>query len=124
AFGTRDKQNNPAWDGQVPMDKDLYAEQVTAIRKRGGDVIVSFGGEDGSELALVERDPEQLAAKYQSVIDRYHFTWLDFDIEGKALHNTAANERRNAAIEKLQTKNPALFVTFTLPVDPDGIPND
>jgi hypothetical protein len=124
AFVIADKQHKPAWDGRVPMERDLYAEQVTAIRKRGGDVIVSFGGEAGSELALVETDAAQLAAMYQSVIDRYQFTWLDFDIEGKALHNMPANERRNAAIAQLQAKNPALLVTFTLPVDPEGIPVD
>ena len=44
AFIIADKQNNPAWDGRIPMEKNLYADQINAIRSRGGDVIVSFGG--------------------------------------------------------------------------------
>jgi chitinase len=103
------------------MEKNLYAEQIAAIRKRGGDVIISFGGAGGTELGIAEKDVAVLEAKYQSIIDRYQFTWLDFDIEGKALGNTEANERRNVAIAALQKKNPGLRVTFTLPVDPNGI---
>src|SRR5205823_2626396 len=48
---------------------------------------------------------------------------LDFDIEGKALRDNAANERRNVAIAKLQAKNPGLAISYTLPVDPNGIPD-
>ncbi len=59
--------------------------------------------------------------KYQSVIDNYQLTWMDFDIEGKALKNTAANQRRDEAIERLQRKNPALKISFTLPVNPTGM---
>src|SRR5580700_9796750 len=85
AFVIADKQNYPAWDGRFALDKNLYADQIDAIRSLGGDVIVSFGGEGGTELAIAEPDPAALEAKYQSVIDRYKLTWLDFDIEGKAL---------------------------------------
>ncbi len=41
----------PAWDGRTPMSENLYTEQIDAIRKRGGDVLVSFGGEAGKDLA-------------------------------------------------------------------------
>ncbi len=121
AFIIADKENNPAWDGRTPMEKDLYHDQIDAIRKRGGDVIVSFGGEAGKDLAQVEEDLMALEKKYQSVIDHYKFTWLDFDIEGKALGDTKANERRNAVIAKLQAKNPGLVISFTVPVDPNGV---
>jgi chitinase len=112
----------PAWDGTTPMDRDLYHDQIDAIRKRGGDVIMSFGGEAGRELAIVEEDPAALQAEYQSVIDRYKFTWLDFDIEGSNLEkNPQASQRRNGVLAELQKKNPALVISYTLPVDPDGI---
>src|SRR5438034_5468784 len=74
-----------AWDGRWPVEQNLYMDQIDAIRKRGGDVIVSFGGEAGRELAIVEEDPAALQSAYQSIIDRYQFTWLDFDIEGANL---------------------------------------
>jgi chitinase len=122
AFIIADKQHNPAWDGRTPMEKNLYADQIAAIRTRGGDVIVSFGGEGGSELALVETDAAALESKYQAVIDQYQFTWLDFDIEGKALTKSDVNERRNTALTHLQAKNAGLIISYTLPVDPNGIP--
>src|SRR6185437_10964143 len=37
----------PSWDGRIPIEQDFYADQIDAIRKRGGDVIMSFGGEAG-----------------------------------------------------------------------------
>jgi hypothetical protein len=124
AFIIADDQNNPAWDGRFPMRKNLYVNQIAAIRNRGGDVIVSFGGADGTELAIVETNAETLEAKYQSVIDRYKLTWLDFDIEGDSLSDTDANRRRNGVLAKLQAKNTGLIISYTLPVDPDGISDE
>ncbi|HSY42862.1 MAG TPA: chitinase [Candidatus Acidoferrum sp.] len=111
----------PAWDGRWPMEGNLYADQINAIRSRGGDVIVSFGGEAGTEIAIAETNVTALEAEYQSVMDRYKLTWLDFDIEGDALDNSDANTRRNAALADLQKKNPGLIISYTLPVDPNGI---
>lgn len=114
--------NEPSWDGRVPMEQNLYLDQIEAIRKRGGDVIMSFGGEAGRELAIVEEDPARLQAAYQSIIDRYKFTWLDFDIEGSNLEkNPQASQRRNLVLAELQKKNPGLRISYTLPVDPNGL---
>ena len=112
----------PSWYGRIPMAEDLYKDQIEAIRKRGGDVIVSFGGEGGKELAIIEEDLVALQAAYQSIIDRYHFTWLDFDIEGANLDkHSEASRRRNMVLAALQAKNPRLLISYTLPVDPDGL---
>jgi len=124
AFIIADKQGDPAWYGRVPMGQDLYVDQINAIRQRGGDVIVSFGGEAGTEISIAETNLTSLEAKYQSVIDRYKLTWLDFDIEGKSLSKRTANERRNTILARLQAKNPVLKISYTLPVDPDGIPKE
>ena len=121
AFVIADRQGNPAWDGRFPMEKSLYAAQIQGIRRRGGDAIVSFGGADGTEIAISETNTAALEKKYQSVIDRYQFTWLDFDIEGASLSDKAANTRRNIVLAALQAKNPGLMISYTLPVDPDGI---
>lgn len=116
--------NEPSWNGRVPMSENLYKEEIGAIRKLGGDVIVSFGGEGGRELAMVESDIAALTAAYQSIVDRYDFSWLDFDIEGASLKNhPEANQRRNSALVALQARNPRLRISYTLPVDPDGISN-
>jgi len=112
----------PSWDGRFPIDENLYRYQIEAIRKRGGDVIISFGGEAGKEMANVIDDPAALEAAYQKIIDRYKFTWLDFDVEGSNLDKGKADsERRNTALAGLQKKNPGLMISYTLPVDPDGI---
>jgi len=122
AFIIADKHDQPAWYGRVPMNAHLYADQIAAIRQRGGDVICSFGGADGQELAIAETDPAVLQASLQSVIDTYHFTWLDFDVEGSNLDDHPdANQRRNVALAALQKKNPGLLISYTLPVDPSGI---
>jgi hypothetical protein len=111
-----------SWDGRWGMEENLYADQIEAIRKRGGDVIMSFGGEAGKELANEIEDPVALEAAYQGVIDRYKFTWLDFDVEGNNLDKGKADsERRNTVLAALQRKNPGLIVSYTLPVDPDGL---
>jgi hypothetical protein len=112
----------PSWDGRIPIEQNLYHDQIDAIRKRGGDVIISFGGEAGKELANAIDDPAQLEAAYQKVMDQYGFTWLDFDVEGKNLDKGGQDsERRNTVLASLQKKNPGLIISYTLPVDPDGI---
>jgi chitinase len=112
----------PSWYGRIPIEQNLYKDQIDAIRKRGGDVIVSFGGEAGKELANVIDDPIQLEAAYQKVIGQYQFTWLDFDIEGDGLaKGKLDSHRRNTALASLQKKNPGLVISYTLPVDPDGL---
>ena len=112
----------PSWDGRISIEKNFYADQIEAIRKRGGDVIMSFGGEAGKEMANVITNTAQLETAYQKVIDQYKFTWLDFDVEGNNLDKgKLASERRNAALARLQKKNLGLIISYTLPVDPNGL---
>jgi exo-1,4-beta-D-glucosaminidase len=123
AFIISDPDGYPAWTGSrdLRVSTKYYAGQIEALRARGGDVLFSFGGAGGSELALNTPDVGDLEEKYQSVIDNYQSTWMDFDIEGKALSNAAANQRRDDALERLQRKNPGLKISFTLPVNPTGL---
>lgn len=98
--------------------------RIVRLRQRGGDVIVSFGGVANDELAL-HCDEQQLERAYAAVIDRYRPTTIDFDLEGASLANTAANERRAAAVRALQqrarAKHRRLAVWLTLPTTPDGL---
>jgi hypothetical protein len=55
------------------------------------------------------------------VIDQYKLTKVDFDVEGAALPDTAANTRRAQAVAQLQKSHPGLDVSFTLPVMPEGL---
>ncbi|WP_030713115.1 cellulose binding domain-containing protein [Streptomyces sp. NRRL F-2580] len=111
----------PLWGGVTDLASDKVAAQIGALRAKGGDVRVSFGGAAGHELALNCATVDELAAAYGKVVDQYRLTKVDFDIEGAALPDTAANARRAQAIARLQKSHPGLDVAFTLPVMPEGL---
>ncbi|WP_019065805.1 glycoside hydrolase family 18 protein [Streptomyces hokutonensis] len=114
----------PKWGGVTDLASDGVASQIGALRAKGGDVRVSFGGAAGSELATTCGSVSALASAYGKVVDTYGLTKVDFDIEGAALPNTAANTIRAQAIAKLQQQHPNLDVSFTLPVMPEGLTQD
>ncbi|HLL36614.1 MAG TPA: cellulose binding domain-containing protein [Streptomyces sp.] len=124
AFVTDGGGCTPKWGGVTDLANDAVAGQIGALRAKGGDVRVSFGGAAGSELATACSSVDALAAAYGKVIDTYRLTKVDFDVEGGALPNTAANTRRAQAIAELQQRHPDLNVSFTLPVMPEGLTQD
>jgi chitinase len=115
----------PSWGTYYDLEAAARAldldRRVVRTRERGSDVVVSFGGAVNNELAVVCKDVDKLAAAYQAVVDRYQLRIIDFDVEGAAVADTAANERRTAAIKKLQGADPDLRVWYTLPVSPEGL---
>ncbi len=114
----------PEWGGVTAIGSDPVAAQIGALRAIGGDVRISFGGEAGSELAVTCTSVSQLQAAYQQVISAYDVNKIDFDIEGAAVDNPAANARRDQALAALQAADPGLQVSFTLPVLPSGLTSD
>ncbi|WP_267892781.1 chitinase [Streptomyces sp. NBRC 110028] len=111
----------PAWDSGIPFDDPALTARIEATRRAGGDVRISFGGADGTELATACEDASQLAAAYTEVIERYGIIRADFDIEGDALDDAAATARRAQAIALVQRTHEGLNVSFTLPAMPDGL---
>jgi hypothetical protein len=124
AFVTDGGGCTPKWGGVTDLASDAVAQQIGALRAKGGDVRVSFGGASGSELATTCSSADALAAAYGKAVDAYGLTKVDFDVEGGALPNTAANTRRAQAIAKLQSQHPGLDVSYTLPVMPEGLTQD
>ncbi|KUN28200.1 sugar hydrolase [Streptomyces antibioticus] len=124
AFITDGGSCTPKWGGVTDLASDAVAAQIGALRAKGGDVRVSFGGAAGSELATTCSSADALAAAYGKVVDAYDLTKVDFDVEGGALPNTTANTNRAKAIAKLQAQHPDLDVSFTLPVMPEGLTQD
>ena len=114
----------PEWGGGIPLSQNYYADQIDALRSKGGDVIVSFGGAAGVDLATRCASPEALQAAYQAVLDPYRFTTIDLDVEGSPLTDTPSIDRRNKALRALELANPGLRVNYTLPVDPAGLGSD
>jgi hypothetical protein len=124
AFITDGGGCTPKWGGVTDLGSDGVAGQIGALRAKGGDVRVSFGGASGSELATTCSSADALATAYSKVVDAYKLTKVDFDVEGGALPNTAANTRRAQAIAKLEKAHPGLDVSYTLPVMPEGLTQD
>lgn len=115
------------WGGIGSIANDAFPNgttvlsQIQAIRAAGADVTISFGGANGTEAALTAPNAATLQARYQSVIDRYQVTSLDFDIEGGAVANQASLTLRDQALIGLKAANPGLKISFTLPVLPTGL---
>ncbi|SHK94462.1 cellulose binding domain-containing protein [Actinacidiphila paucisporea] len=114
----------PKWGGVTDLGSDAVAAQIGALRAAGGDVRVSFGGANGTELASACSSAGDLAAAYGKVVDRYGLTKVDFDVEGGALPDTAANTRRAQAVAQLQRGHSGLQVSYTLPAMPTGLTQD
>lgn len=124
AFVTADAAGRPSWGGVIPLSSQLMLGQVRAVRAAGGDVAVSFGGANGTELAQAITSVPALVAAYSAVVDMYSLTRADFDIEGGAVADAASVDRRNRALAALCRKYPKLRVTYCLPVLPTGLTPD
>ncbi|MEM8622171.1 MAG: hypothetical protein AAGG47_01480 [Pseudomonadota bacterium] len=101
-----------------------YADVIGQLQAKGVETTVSFGGAFGVEPALAYSSAEALMVGYRSVVDTYGVKSLDFDIEGAAIANTAANAMRSEALASLQAADPSVEVSFTLPVLPVGLTID
>jgi chitinase len=98
-----------------------FSSQINVLKAAGGNVIISFGGAAGGELAQTCTSVSNLTAAYKKVVDTYGVTRLDFDIEGSVLDDSTANARRAQALAALQAAEPAVQIDFTVPVDPTGL---
>jgi chitodextrinase len=123
----------PTWGGVgATVANDMLPNGTTivslvqGIRAAGGDVIISFGGASGTELAQGCTTVSSLQAAYQSVLNKYSANStkpvrLDFDIEGGATTDQVSITRRNQALKGLKSANPGLVISYTLPVLPTGL---
>ncbi|GAA0681896.1 hypothetical protein GCM10010193_39500 [Kitasatospora atroaurantiaca] len=125
AFVIADGSCNATFNGNTPISDAGWQSAVNSLRSAGGDVIASFGGAAGTELAQACGSVSTLKAQYKRVVDTLNLTSIDLDIEGGALNDTAANDRRNQALASLQQDYAAagrsLAVHYTLPVNPTGL---
>jgi hypothetical protein len=114
----------PKWGGSQELGDNEVAKKIDDLRAAGGDVRVSFGGANGTELAQACTSATDLAAAYKKVIDTFDLTKVDFDVEGAAIADKAAGDRRSEAIATLQKQVSGLDVSLTLPVLPSGLTQD
>lgn len=117
---------NPYWDGDVSLTMNsnratANLNDINAVRSKGGDVAISFGGASGTELSNACSSVASAQAAYQTVITKYKMKHINFDLEGPSLTNTTALSRRVQTAFNLQQANPGLKISLTLPVEPDGL---
>jgi chitinase len=120
AFVLADQSKQPSWNAMESLTNASVIASIDKLRSKGGDVIISCGGANGSELGYVIKDLDALVAAYQRIVDTFKLKWLDLDIEGGQLESTSI-DLRNRAIAKLQKTNPGLLVSYTLSADSSGL---
>ena len=132
----------PTWGGYAEYPafggNPYRKANIDAFRAAGGKIVLSFGGQAGAELATVCPSVKALTAAYRKAIAAYRPTHIDFDIEGAATSDQAANARRAAAIARIQKakkgkkragaakkkKGKSIAVGFTLAVLPSGLDDE
>lgn len=112
----------PAWGGSALVSGDTkIVGEVRKLREAGGDVIIAFGGYDGTDLGQSCDSISSLQAAYQAVIDKYKANILDFDVEHTAIEEPVSIDRRSQALKALAAANPGLQINYTLPATPAGL---
>ena len=134
AFIQSNASGQAAWGGYAnltPGSSDDQAKaidaSIAAFKAAGGDVMISFGGENGTSLAQYYaqhgKSAQELANAYGAVVDAYGLHRIDFDIEGAATEDPASIALNAQALKILQTARPDLEIWYTLPVLPTGLVN-
>ncbi|WP_141399314.1 chitinase, partial [Curtobacterium sp. 'Ferrero'] len=127
-----DEACTPTWGAayslQGASDTLDLDRRIARLQQQKGEVGVSFGGQANDELATTCTDASQLVDAYETVVQRYDVSTVDFDVEGDDLTNHDAGERRANAVKKLQDARRAaghpLAVWLTLPAAPAGLTSD
>lgn len=114
----------PKWNDEKAIGDSSVASRISALKKGGAQVRVSFGGASGKELAETCSSVTKLAAAYGTALDAAGSSLADFDIEGDTLTDSGSVELRSEAIAVLQKQRTDLTVSFTLPVMPSGLDDD
>ncbi|WP_052888760.1 chitinase [Thermogemmatispora carboxidivorans] len=124
AFIVADNGCTPAWEadsGLIDVSADTQVgPMINAVRAAGGDVVVSFGGYNGTKLGQVCGTPQATAAAEQAVITKYSLRAIDLDLEEPEYENATAITNELGAAQILQANNPGLMITITLPGTTSG----
>jgi chitinase len=122
----------PSWGASYSLraaDQALtLGSRIAQMQQDGAEPIVSFGGQAHTSLDVSCTSVPALVKAYQSIITRYNLNTIDLDIEGTALDDVGAEQRRAAAMADLERtareNGKQLAVWLTLPVEPDGLQDD
>jgi len=134
AFVVADPEDGcaPSWGGAYSPDEAAASleldRRISQLRSAGGNIVLSVGGLNNSELAVACTDQARLTDAYRQLVRRYDVATLDLDIEGTAVADQASLRRRALALAALQAERgkagEPLAVWLTLPVAPEGLTAD
>lgn len=117
----------PHWGGGYPLQNYPQYSKIKALRAKGGDVMVSFGGVTGVMLATSCDNVNDLKQYYSDTVDNLNLNALDFDIEGENAAIKESYHRRNTALAELQAQwkeeGKDVSLWFTVAVLPEGMTN-
>jgi len=122
----------PSWGGAYTPDEAAASleldRRISQLRSSGGNIMLSVGGLNNSELAVACTDQARLTDAYRQLVRRYDVRTLDLDIEGTATADQASLRRRALALATVQAERESagdpLAVWLTLPVAPEGLTAD
>jgi hypothetical protein len=123
SWGGNNVDPTPGKGGSPDLVIGWGADQIKTLRSQGGDVAISFGGENGSYVANA-CTPTELLAIFRNTYTTYKPAYFDFDVEGAHLEETTANQKRNTALAQLQKEHSDVHVSFTLPANINGLALD
>lgn len=123
-----DKDGNIRWgwggyyklseDGNDGYQYEGIKKSIQNVRDRGGDVIVSVGGQLGLAPWTQTKEVDKLKNMYLEIIDAYNLKRIDLDIE-EVNQGFADNVINAKAIKKVQDKT-GVEVVLTIPIMPYG----
>ena len=93
-------------------------KSIQNLRDRGGDVIVSVGGQLGKAPWTITQNVTKLKEMYLEIVDAYNLKLIDLDIEeiNQGYEQNVANAK---AIKKVQDQT-GVEVVLTIPIMPYG----
>lgn len=118
AFITDAGHCEPAWGAQSSYSvTNRWGQHLTdKLQQDKIQYDVSFGGANGNDISMNCND-DALMKILVGVINTYHPSGLDFDIE----NGTADVNKTMRVLAKLQRQYPSIPLSFTLPVMPEGL---
>lgn len=103
--------------GSCALEQDLLNKLPDARTYvgAGGQLIISFGGQNGVYAEISCKDDNQLFNLLEKLMLDSGTRRIDWDVEGHQLLNVEGTARRTRVLLRLQAKYPDLYTSFTLP---------
>lgn len=111
--------SKPSWgtDSSLDVDSGVFDSLISNIKDNGGDVIISFGKPDSTDLLNDITNLNDLVDVYESVITRYNIDHISFNSN---ITDIDKINTRSQAIKILQDSNPELKVNLSLESTTNG----